>query len=570
MKKLISILLSLCVLFIMTPCETHAEENPNLHLVATSVSLVDAVNLVYYYHSDSSASVRMLVWTEPQAEYTYSTAETILDATTKADALGETGCDKFYYKKLAAKQMTDVVYTCAYTQINGQDYYSGITKYSIMDYIYNKLGYKDPSKVTTNDTFKPLLESMLVYGGNAQMYFTYNTDDLASERHYWVRTVNGTLPDGFASGLYLPGTEVVLEAPAANGDAVPFSHWEDSAGNNVGATAQAIVTVGNENEVYTAVYSSDTDTNTKPAASEGLEIESDDDGAYVIGIGECTDSYIVLPDTYDGKSVISIDGGAFENESITAIYIPKTVTDIGAKAFNGCAKLTDVYYEGSEDDWDDVSVGRSNDPLKNAEFHYNAYSNIKKYTVTFEDWDGTVLAKETVEAGNDATPPADPARSGYTFIRWDGDYSNVQENTTIKAQYENTTEPLIVADSTVAGAGKQIKVNISLKNNPGIAVSALDVDFDSDILTLDAVTYGELFQEGGEMPPLVNPVRLTWSSVSNVSGDAVYATLTFTVKDTAQTGASASINVSYQDGNISDFDENMIVFQTRSGSVTVR
>ena len=65
---------------------------------------------------------------------------------------------------------------------------------------------------------------------------------------------------------------------------------------------------------------------------------------------------------------------------------------------------------------------------------YTDPSNLR--TVTFVDWDGTVLKTESIEIGTSATAPADPVRNGYNFIGWDGDFSNVTEDVTITALYE--------------------------------------------------------------------------------------------------------------------------------------
>ena len=61
---------------------------------------------------------------------------------------------------------------------------------------------------------------------------------------------------------------------------------------------------------------------------------------------------------------------------------------------------------------------------------------INTYDVIFQDWDGTTLKTETVNHGSDATPPAAPERTGYTFTGWSGSYSNVQAAATITAQYD--------------------------------------------------------------------------------------------------------------------------------------
>ena len=57
------------------------------------------------------------------------------------------------------------------------------------------------------------------------------------------------------------------------------------------------------------------------------------------------------------------------------------------------------------------------------------------YTVTFKDWDGSVLKTQTVANGGAASAPADPTRDGYTFTGWDKDYNNVTSDLVVTAQY---------------------------------------------------------------------------------------------------------------------------------------
>ena len=59
----------------------------------------------------------------------------------------------------------------------------------------------------------------------------------------------------------------------------------------------------------------------------------------------------------------------------------------------------------------------------------------KLHTVRFTDWNETVLMTEIVTHGSNATAPADPVRSGYTFDRWLGEFTNVTKDTTVKASY---------------------------------------------------------------------------------------------------------------------------------------
>lgn len=63
-----------------------------------------------------------------------------------------------------------------------------------------------------------------------------------------------------------------------------------------------------------------------------------------------------------------------------------------------------------------------------------------KFTVTFKDYNGKVLAKEKVEEGSFATPPLNPTRKGYEFTGWKGDYSKVKSDKVIYAEYKKVDE----------------------------------------------------------------------------------------------------------------------------------
>jgi hypothetical protein len=75
------------------------------------------------------------------------------------------------------------------------------------------------------------------------------------------------------------------------------------------------------------------------------------------------------------NSVTRIEHSAFENcESLKRVAIPDSVTSIGESTFEWCDNLTDIYYAGSEDEWNSISIESDNDYLKNATIHYNADS----------------------------------------------------------------------------------------------------------------------------------------------------------------------------------------------------
>lgn len=67
----------------------------------------------------------------------------------------------------------------------------------------------------------------------------------------------------------------------------------------------------------------------------------------------------------------------------------------------------------------------------------------KLYTVIFKDYNGTILKEEKVKEGESATAPVNPSRKGYTFSKWDADYSKIDNDLTVTAIYsknDNTFE----------------------------------------------------------------------------------------------------------------------------------
>ena len=74
------------------------------------------------------------------------------------------------------------------------------------------------------------------------------------------------------------------------------------------------------------------------------------------------------------NSVTSIGNYAFEYcSSLTSVTIPSSVTSIGEYAFSNCSSLKDVYYGGTEEQWNAISITMDgNEPLKNANIHFNS------------------------------------------------------------------------------------------------------------------------------------------------------------------------------------------------------
>ncbi len=99
-------------------------------------------------------------------------------------------------------------------------------------------------------------------------------------------------------------------------------------------------------------------------------------------------TYMVLPET-----LTEIPYGAFEGcSNLEKVYIPASVTTIGSgysarwyADFEGCDKLTDIYFGGTEEEWNAISFGNDADKAfvdgDSVTVHFNHKHNVETETV---------------------------------------------------------------------------------------------------------------------------------------------------------------------------------------------
>ena len=177
------------------------------------------------------------------------------------------------------------------------------------------------------------------------------------------------------------------------------------------------------------------------------------------------------------------------------------------------------------------------------------------YTVTFVDYNGTVLKTETVESGKDATAPADPIRAGYTFIGWSGSYTNVTSNLTIIAQY-NEPPKFVVSTATTSAGTTDVVITVSIENNPGILGMVLKLNYDDSVLTLTKATkgaalYSHSLTKPGQFVDGCKFVIDTMELEDEDYEDGIILTFKFTVSASAPAG-SYDIEISYETDAIKD------------------
>ena len=216
-----------------------------------------------------------------------------------------------------------------------------------------------------------------------------------------------------------------------------------------------------------------------------------------------------------------------------------------------------------------------------ADLVVTAQYSINTYTVTFKDWNGTVLKTQQVQYGGAATAPANPTRTGYTFTGWDKAFNNVTANLVVTAQYVQnepvstpvpSDAPQIVVESKTTSAGSTVAVNISIANNPGFVTMGIQVAYDSNLTLLSVsdtgLVPGQMFSTEIE-----NPQPLYWANPTATADCTVngkIATLTFKVADNAEEG-EYHIRVSYDYDNYDIYNQSgeAVQFATVNGTLTV-
>ena len=128
----------------------------------------------------------------------------------------------------------------------------------------------------------------------------------------------------------------------------------------------------------------------------------------------------------------------FERDGATQIGNAQTIDWEKAAVFETAPAITGYAF----DKW---SLTGDNDTVPDSLTHVKenitaVASYIRNgYTVTFVDYNGTVLGTDGVLYGDAAVAPEDPQREGYTFIGWDVLFNNIIGSITVTAEYEINT-----------------------------------------------------------------------------------------------------------------------------------
>ena len=134
----------------------------------------------------------------------------------------------------------------------------------------------------------------------------------------------------------------------------------------------------------------------------------------------------------------------FDCKSLRRVTIPESCTSIEESAFSGCPAVL-VLLSAEPPRVNSSSLGSATSTVYVRSSAVDAYKkasvwknhNIVAFPkVTFVDWNDEVLKEEEVVFAQDATAPEEPTREGYDFTGWNGTFTNVTSDVTVKAEYK--------------------------------------------------------------------------------------------------------------------------------------
>jgi len=167
------------------------------------------------------------------------------------------------------------------------------------------------------------------------------------------------------------------------------------------------------------------------------------------------------------------------------------------------------------------------------------------YSVTFYTFDGIILAREMVEPGKSAIPPADNyTRQGYVFTGWDKDLNNIKSVETVKPTYTKVRDlnNVLALSASYGSYGDTISVPLQLCGK--VDLCALDIRIIYDKSVLKFINFNN---EDGDLVANYDKkaqiIHMNFISSKNVTGEVDLCDLQFKLISEKATKTALSIEI---------------------------
>lgn len=186
MKKklipLLSAILTVTLLATLALFSGATTTEPKLKIAYCNINFKLSSHILYAVtyegiESENVDDIELLVWKTPQTDYK-SDPDYTLEVAGKETIDGDE-CVVFDFSDIEVKNIIDNIYTRAHIKVDGEDYYSPVNKYSVLQYAYNILG-KTKENGTNDTKLITVLNDLLKWGEDLQIYTKYKIDRLAT------------------------------------------------------------------------------------------------------------------------------------------------------------------------------------------------------------------------------------------------------------------------------------------------------------------------------------------------------------------------------------------------------
>ena len=258
------VLCSIISLFgICGAAQAETSDTPSPRIVSYNLSYAEYIYILFAVDTDGVApgDVELLLW-DGEPESVTSKPDFVDTACEVAyDSMGAPVYDcVFRSPGIAAKDSCDYIYAAAH--IKGTDIYSGIVRYSAVEYLYER-------KITPNITpvQNRAYDAMLEYAEAIQLLLDPTNENLPSDYRY-VAVSGGKIDGKFNTGLHKPGETVTISLNSRSGS---FIGWTNSNGDIVSKDASFELSVGEE---HIKLYAQYDDGTPRPYSAELTKLEN--------------------------------------------------------------------------------------------------------------------------------------------------------------------------------------------------------------------------------------------------------------------------------------------------------